>query len=218
MSFLLSTVYPQALGSTHSGNTPAHRRRLSLDHGPLPRAACRLSHSSCSVTPAWTGMATPFWKWAFENENALTHSSLSPRQKKFRYAVRMTQSDDALLLRCSLCLRIRPRGWFQRSGRAKRLSWCRDCVRGKQSVHQARRRGAGVGRLPREWVNVLFERQGGRCLICRRALGPVRSQWHIDHVVPIVRGGQHVLSNLAVTHPACNLAKGAKLRAFRSIP
>jgi 5-methylcytosine-specific restriction endonuclease McrA len=32
----------------------------------------------------------------------------------------------------------------------------------------------------------------------------------VDHLVPIVDGGQHVWSNVALAHRICNLARGSK--------
>lgn len=33
---------------------------------------------------------------------------------------------------------------------------------------------------------------------------------HVDHVVPLSRGGAHVEGNLQLTHAVCNLKKGAR--------
>jgi 5-methylcytosine-specific restriction endonuclease McrA len=33
----------------------------------------------------------------------------------------------------------------------------------------------------------------------------------MDHVVPLARGGDHLYSNVAVSHPLCNRRKGAKV-------
>jgi 5-methylcytosine-specific restriction endonuclease McrA len=46
-------------------------------------------------------------------------------------------------------------------------------------------------------------RFGNKCAYCR---GP---QEHVDHVVPLVRGGDHALWNLAAACARCNLAKNA---------
>lgn len=34
---------------------------------------------------------------------------------------------------------------------------------------------------------------------------------HVDHFIPLARGGAHVLSNLVPACAACNISKGAKL-------
>lgn len=53
----------------------------------------------------------------------------------------------------------------------------------------------------------LYERDGGLCGLCDT---PVRgNDFHLDHRHPRVRGGEDTRANLHVTHPICNLRKGA---------
>jgi len=120
----------------------------------------------------------------------------------------MTQPDAALLLHCASCGRARPRGWFRRSGKGRRGSWCRECRAGIDAAHAAKRRGAGVAPIPRGWTHRLWVQQRGRCRACQRPL--VWLAWHVDHVVSIAKGGKHEFSNLALLHAACNLAKGSR--------
>lgn len=73
-------------------------------------------------------------------------------------------------------------------------------------VRQALTQGAsGAERVLRDRV---LERDRGVCGICGLGVDP--SDWHLDHVVPLSRGGTHTYSNVQTTHPHCNLAKGAK--------
>jgi 5-methylcytosine-specific restriction endonuclease McrA len=37
------------------------------------------------------------------------------------------------------------------------------------------------------------------------------SECHVDHVVPLARGGTHTRDNLATACPSCNISKGTKL-------
>jgi 5-methylcytosine-specific restriction endonuclease McrA len=53
----------------------------------------------------------------------------------------------------------------------------------------------------------VFARSLGLCGICGAA---VTSDFHIDHIIPISRGGTHTLGNVQLAHPKCNLSKGAK--------
>jgi hypothetical protein len=55
----------------------------------------------------------------------------------------------------------------------------------------------------------VWERDRGICYLCEAACDP--ADWHLDHVVPLARGGSHVYNNVAVTHPGCNLSKGTRL-------
>lgn len=54
----------------------------------------------------------------------------------------------------------------------------------------------------------VYDRDGGFCYICGKPVD--QNNWHLDHVVPLTRGGDHAFDNCAVTHPVCNLKKGTK--------
>jgi 5-methylcytosine-specific restriction endonuclease McrA len=70
----------------------------------------------------------------------------------------------------------------------------------------ARVRGQFVERVYR---SVLFERDNGRCGLCGKKVDP--ANWHMDHIVPLLHGGEHSYANVQVTHPFCNESKGARL-------
>lgn len=74
--------------------------------------------------------------------------------------------------------------------------------------HQARRarklNAPVIEHFSREGI---YERDGGRCHICHRLVP--RSDFHLDHLVPLAHGGDHAPRNLAVAHPLCNHKRGA---------
>jgi len=51
----------------------------------------------------------------------------------------------------------------------------------------------------------------GHCAYCGKEFKDGKLWEHIDHVIPIIRGGLHILANLRPTCAKCNLSKGAKL-------
>lgn len=55
----------------------------------------------------------------------------------------------------------------------------------------------------------IIERDGGICQYCRAPATPP----HVDHIIPVSRGGSFDHSNLCVACPPCNKSKGAKLVA-----
>lgn len=57
----------------------------------------------------------------------------------------------------------------------------------------------------------VIERDGLICGICRYPVA--RKDVHIDHRIPVSRGGATTLENLQVTHARCNVVKGARLIA-----
>ncbi len=77
--------------------------------------------------------------------------------------------------------------------------------------YQAKKRNALVEKVSRA---VVYERDGGRCHLCGKKVKPKR--WHLEHIIPLARGGEHSYRNVAVSCPKCNLSKhtkaGAQLR------
>lgn len=55
----------------------------------------------------------------------------------------------------------------------------------------------------------IFIRDKGKCQYCQCDL-PERG-WHLDHVLPLSRGGNHLRSNVVASCAKCNLSKGNKL-------
>jgi 5-methylcytosine-specific restriction endonuclease McrA len=70
----------------------------------------------------------------------------------------------------------------------------------------ARRRGA-AGSIKTGDIRFLFAAQKGRCFYCTKKL----KDYHVDHFVPLARGGTNYRANLRLACPDCNLAKSDKL-------
>lgn len=56
---------------------------------------------------------------------------------------------------------------------------------------------------------VVFERDEGICGICGEAAD--LNDFHIDHIHPVSRGGEHTYENVQVAHPDCNRKKGNRV-------
>lgn len=50
----------------------------------------------------------------------------------------------------------------------------------------------------------------GGVLMCWLCGKPIKGRFHIDHFIPIVRGGSNSPENIRLTHPTCNLQKASK--------
>jgi 5-methylcytosine-specific restriction endonuclease McrA len=72
-------------------------------------------------------------------------------------------------------------------------------------IRRARERGA-EGTFTSAEIKTLFERQRGKCVYCRKSIG---KGYHIDHVMPLARGGSNWITNLALACGDCNRRKGA---------
>lgn len=64
----------------------------------------------------------------------------------------------------------------------------------------------------RLWRSVV-ERACQRCEYCGLAQEGQEATFHIDHVIPVVAGGETALDNLALACISCSLCKGARQRA-----
>jgi 5-methylcytosine-specific restriction endonuclease McrA len=97
--------------------------------------------------------------------------------------------------------------------RARRAAWAYgqrhpDRVKAAAARNYARRRGATPAeKIPRE---AIWIRDRGLCGDCG-VFCPFDGGWHMDHIVPIVKGGGHTWGNVRVTCPPCNLRKHDKL-------
>ena len=56
----------------------------------------------------------------------------------------------------------------------------------------------------------IIDRDGMLCGICKRAIDCLRDL-HIDHIIPLSRGGSSQPNNLQPAHRLCNLKKGASI-------
>lgn len=78
-----------------------------------------------------------------------------------------------------------------------------DRTREHNAQRRARKRNA-----PRVEVvdrAAIWERDGGKCHLCHKPCDP--KDWHLDHVMPLSRGGEHAPENVAVAHPVCNMRR-----------
>lgn len=54
----------------------------------------------------------------------------------------------------------------------------------------------------------LLDNQGGKCFYCRCDINENR---HLDHYVPLAKGGAHSINNVVWSCPSCNMSKGSKM-------
>lgn len=114
--------------------------------------------------------------------------------------------------------------------RVGRAAW-RDANRERIRFNDAARRAANPDAMRRYTANrralersafvesiepgIVFDRDAGVCQICDTWV-LANEEWHVDHVVPLSRGGLHTYSNVQLAHGYCNRVKGAK--AINEIP
>ena len=74
--------------------------------------------------------------------------------------------------------------------------------RAKGRAREARKRGQFVETII---PLAVLEADDGVCGICGGDLDPF--DFHVDHVIPLARGGEHSYANVQVAHPLCNWRK-----------
>lgn len=77
----------------------------------------------------------------------------------------------------------------------------------KLRIYCTNRRKRTVGKLSQGIVKKLMALQKGKCACCKRPLG---SDFHLDHIMPLVLGGLNVDSNVQLLRGKCNKEKHAK--------
>jgi 5-methylcytosine-specific restriction endonuclease McrA len=87
--------------------------------------------------------------------------------------------------------------------RARRRA-AEDPERTRNRNHARRARFAGQY-VERVESLIVLERDDGVCGVCGDDVDPTR--FHVDHVVPLSKGGVHAYSNVQVAHPSCNVRK-----------
>lgn len=78
--------------------------------------------------------------------------------------------------------------------------------RGHEHARRARKMASG-GQLSPGLAGKLFKLQKGKCACCAQPLG---DDYHMDHIMPLARGGSHDDRNIQLLRAICNHQKHAK--------
>jgi DNA-nicking Smr family endonuclease len=114
---------------------------------------------------------------------------------------------------------------FYLSNREHLLAQCKEYYRNnkQQSFAKARRRKAKLASLRYEpyTVEQIIELYGNVCHICKEEIDLAlprstgKPGWekglHLEHVIPISKGGTDTVDNVKPSHAICNLLKGTKV-------
>jgi 5-methylcytosine-specific restriction endonuclease McrA len=93
---------------------------------------------------------------------------------------------------------------------AKRAALWRECnpeAARALNIKRRAREGGAKGEHKAADIKRLFDLQKGRCPVCRSDLS---GGYHVDHVLPLARGGSNDPTNIQLLCKTCNLSKGAK--------
>lgn len=70
--------------------------------------------------------------------------------------------------------------------------------------NKSAKRRAAVGKLPKNIVEVLLVKQNGLCACCGL---PLAGKYHLDHIIPVAKGGSNTEDNVHLLLPKCNQQK-----------
>lgn len=75
--------------------------------------------------------------------------------------------------------------------------------------HAATRKARKLGQLIEEVdPRIVYQMHGGMCGICKEF---IEGDFHVDHVIPLSKGGMHGYVNVQPAHPKCNFSKGNRV-------
>jgi 5-methylcytosine-specific restriction endonuclease McrA len=85
-----------------------------------------------------------------------------------------------------------------------------DAVRRKRHNRRTRITGNG-GTYTLKELNAQFEKQEGFCYYCGELLyASFDKEVHVDHMIPLSRGGSNSIENIVLSCATCNLEKNTK--------
>jgi 5-methylcytosine-specific restriction endonuclease McrA len=82
----------------------------------------------------------------------------------------------------------------------------REKVNATEHKRRARKLAAG-GSFTGEEIKKMLKNQKGKCVVCKVGITKL---YHIDHIMPLARGGHNGITNIQLLCPNCNRKKNAK--------
>jgi 5-methylcytosine-specific restriction endonuclease McrA len=70
--------------------------------------------------------------------------------------------------------------------------------------------------IPDSLRRLVISRAASHCEYCHLSQKGQEATFHIEHIIPVVSGGETIVENLALACVSCSLRKGAKEKGFDS--
>jgi hypothetical protein len=126
------------------------------------------------------------------------------------------ENRDAYLTRAAAQYAADPERGKQKAAAWKAANPDRARVLDYLSSHRNRARELGAEIVGEIDLDVIWQRDAAQCWICGLTIDPSlsaihRMSWSLDHDIPLTRGGEHSMWNVALAHMGCNASKGDKI-------
>ena len=133
------------------------------------------------------------WRLAHPDKEAARRAAYRPKQSELNVAWKLAHPDA-----------VRAQGVAYRARHPEQ-------IRAKNSAYKAAKRATVVG--DRVAIVAVYrqarENKRVACYLCGKLI-PLGER-HVDHIVPLSKGGVHAAGNMAIACATCNLKKGSKL-------
>lgn len=92
---------------------------------------------------------------------------------------------------------------YYRNHLEERLAYAKSYNASRRAMERAQGKGYSLSD-----VRLQYRSQHGKCWHCFKLVG---NRFHVDHLIPLKKGGKHDASNIVISCPLCNLSKKDKL-------
>ncbi len=138
-----------------------------------------------------------------------SHCGVTKHETDFN---KRTASKDGLAFMCRACSNFYSKNYqekYPEKHTKRQLEYLkRNPLVGRMTTHNHRiRLKAAGGKSTADDIKELYEKQQGKCAYCEKPL----QKYHIDHIIPVSKGGNGFKENLCLACPPCNQRKAARL-------
>jgi 5-methylcytosine-specific restriction endonuclease McrA len=160
-----------------------------------------------------TGLSTQCKSCAIERANKWQQDNRAKRKEYMRryYEANKARWEESYAQLDSEANREKARRWAREHperNRERVQQWARDNPEKRRAQRALRRyRENGSGTLSAADIMQMYDDQDGLCAYCEI---PLFGEYHLDHMIPVSRGGIHDWSNIAIACQPCNQRKHAK--------
>lgn len=144
-------------------------------------------------------------RYAAENPDVVRASYRRNREKRLAYHLRY-RAENPEKQRAAVASWSARNVERRRANEARRRAANRERFALNEAARRARKAANGCFMVTSEDVRRLLIRLRNTCAYCPTNLS---AGFHLDHVMPIARGGSHSIGNLTAACARCNLTKGA---------